>query len=579
MRRANEEKDYFELERRAYRRTLLLIVITTIALILIGRMVFLQSEREVKKIIEEQKMARSALELVKPRMRGLNPEGEIVWNISSESVSVDEDTDTVTFTNTVAEFFDEGEKSVDIKVGTLIYDQNSRNMEMFGGIDLVTSDGLIVETEKVRWFDFYQKFVFEEGAKIISEEGNVVRANYLQSNRTLDQMEAVGNVRIYIEEFTDEELIERHELTEEKVKLEEFKGVHITAEKAIYDREKQIIVATSRLYEKPFRITSPEGREIDISKYQAKPMPVYFKKKELEVFALHVEAHIKDKWVNAQGDIRGKILPSEPQPREDPALKVMRRKVTYFVSGDVEYFWGEDYARTTTETLVAQKDRFARGGRITYYGKYKEPGKAGLQRALFIEDGVQLWQKSGEWMFQENLLEGVKEKELENVLKQESDISARKIVVFLNRNDLHAAGMVSARQKDRETKADEIIYLDGEKKFVANGNAYFRDRDGQEFFGDQIIYFSDREYIEVNGAGTARIKIPEKYRKDVDEAIARVKGEKVEVENSESEPSKPEARSKESAKSSSSKENEPSTSEKTPPADDDTKEEAIEVKK
>lgn len=524
----NEEKDYELRVRRARRFIFLVSILGVVLFFLLVRYIFIQSEREVRKIIEEQKKARMALELTKPKMRGYNPKGELVWNIEAETVEVDEEKNTVTFKNTKAEFYDEGEKVIDIKVGRLVYDQSSRNMEMSNGIDLVTSDGLVVETKRTKWYDYYQRFVFDQGAKIISEEGNVISADYLQSNRTLDQMEGVGHVTIFIKEFTDKELIKRHKLTEEEVKLEEFKGVHISAEKAIYNREKEIIVATTRLYEKPFRILSPEGKEIDVSIYQRKPTPVFFKKQELEVYAVHVEAHIKDKWVQAMGKVRGRILKSKPRENEDPALKVMREKVTYFLTENVEYFWDEDYVRTLSETIVVQEDRYARGGRITYYGKYQEPGRPGLQKALFIEGGATLWQKSGEWMFEENLLEGIKEEELKKILREEVDISAEKIVVFLNRNDLHAAGRVSARQRDREVKADEIIYYDSEKKFIANGNAYFRDRDGQEFFGDQIIYFSDREDIEVNGAGTARIKIPEKYRKDVDDALARIRGEKKE---------------------------------------------------
>ena len=65
-----------------------------------------------------------------------------------------------------------------------------------------------------------------------------------------------------------------------------------------------------------------------------------------------------------------------------------------------------------------------------------------------------------------------------------------------------------------------------DKKFIANGNAHFIDKEAQEFYGQQIIYFSNSEDIEVNGSGTATIKIPEKYRKDIDRALERVKGKK-----------------------------------------------------
>jgi len=524
----SNEKDYLEYERKVRFRLLLSFLLGLLVILGIVQLVFRLSDREIQRIIEEQKEARLALELEKPRLRGFSPEGELVWNISAEGLSVDEEKHIVTFNSTTAEFFDKGELAMTIRVGTLVYDQNSRNMEMYGNIDLKTAEGITVETSKIRWLDSYRKFIFEEGAKIITKEGNVISANYIQSNRTLDQMEGVGNVRVFIKEFKEEELIRKHELTEEKVQLEEFKNITITAEKAIYDRQREIVVGSSRLYEKPFRITTPDGKEVDVAKYQKKPTPVFFKKKELEVYANHVEAHIKDKWVTAVGNVRGKILPSKPGPREDPALKVMRKMTTYFQTEEVEYFWGEDYVRTLSPATVAQRGRFAKGGRLTYYGNYVEPGKQEKQKALFIEGGASLWQKSGEWMFKENLLEGIKEEELQKVMKAEVKLSAEKIVVFLNRNDLHAVGFVTAKQKDREARAHEIIYYDSDKRFVANGDAFYRDKDGQEFFGDQIIYYTEKEDIEVNGSSAATVKIPEKYRKDLDKAISRIKGEKAE---------------------------------------------------
>jgi len=529
-----DNQDYLRAERRAQRLRLITVLAVAIGGYLLVTYIFHQSKLEVQRILERQGAARYTLELETPRMRGYDTEGNMVWNIEAEAVTLDEDKNIVTFTDTTAEFYDKGEKALDVSVGTLIYNRDTRNMEMFHELKIHTSDNLTVDTTRVRWLDYYQKFIFPEGATLRSEEGNYVKSDYLQSNKALDQLEAVGHVTIYIAEFTDEELIKKHELTEEEVNLKEFKKITITAEKAIYDRKKQVVVGTSRLYDKPFRITSPDGKVIDVAKFQKEPAQVFFSKKELAVTANHIETHIKDKWVRGYGAIRGKIHPSEPRPGEDKPLQVMRKKTTWFSSEDVEYWWGKDYARTNSRTVVVQKDRLAAADSITYYGQYEEPGRPGRQKALFVEGHGKLWQKSGDWMFDEGLLEGVKQEKLQNTLKLETDIEGDRMVLFLNRNDLHAVGGVRAVQKERVVRADELLYFDREKKFIANGNVHFVDKDGQEFYGEQIIYFSDREDIEVNGAGTATIKIPKKYRGDIDRALARIKGEK--TPESESEP-------------------------------------------
>ncbi len=150
----------------------------------------------------------------------------------------------------------------------------------------------------------------------------------------------------------------------------------------------------------------------------------------------------------------------------------------------------------------------------------------GFQRAMFVEGDIHIWQKNGEWMFDEGLLDDVKEEELQKMLREQSDVQADRMVVFLNRNDFHATGNVLAQQENRVIRGDEVLYTDENKEFIANGNAYFRDKEGQEFYGQQIIYFSEAEDIEVNGSSTATIKIPPKYREDVDRALSRIRGKK-----------------------------------------------------
>ena len=115
--------------------------------------------------------------------------------------------------------------------------------------------------------------------------------------------------------------------------------------------------------------------------------------------------------------------------------------------------------------------------------------------------------------------------------------------------------------KSNPQKADE------NKKFIANGNAYFVDKEGQEFYGQQIIYFSEAEDIEVNGASTATIKIPDKYRDDVDRALSRIKGKRAEEEEPEEAASQGEATAGD----------ETETAEATEPAPQDDEDKAVVV--
>ena len=533
-----KERERYALRERRMERLRLALVIIAIALLgVLVRYIFVQSNLEVQRILEQQRAERYTLQLETPKMKGFNVKGEKVWEIGAESVSIDESRNIVTFLNTTATFYDEGEESLSASVGRLEYNRDTRNMELMEGIEMRTVDDVDVLTSRVVWLDYYQRFIFPEGAKLVTQEGNYIKSDYMQSDKKLDHLEAVGHVFVWVSEMKDMTLIEKHDLTREDVDLKEFKNVTIAAEKLLYDRKQQVILATSRFYSKPFRVMSPQGQEVKIEDYQPEASQLFFKKKEVELFANHLEVHVDEKWARATGNIKGEILPSKGNPNEDKALRVMRRERTWFTTDDVDYYWGEDYVRTYAPTTIVQNERLAKAHEVTYFGKYRESGVPGTQRAMFIEGGIQVWQKSGEWMFDEELLEEVKEEELKKMFREESDISADRMVVFLNRNDFHAAGDVMARQENRTVRADEILYTDGDKKFIANGNAYFVDKEGQEFYGQQIIYFSEAEDIEVNGASTATIKIPEKYRDDVDRALSRIKGKKKsEPEDEESAP-------------------------------------------
>ncbi len=531
MRPPNDTREREQFARRERRGARLRIVLETLALVLfmlLVLVVFRLSDREVQRILERQRAERYTLQLETPEMKGFNVEGEKVWDIQAETVTVDEAKDLVTFINTTANFYDEGEPSLTAKVGKLEYNRDSRNMEMSEGLEMRTADDVDVVTTRVIWYDYYQRFVFPEGAKLLTEDGNYVQTDYMQSDKNLDHIEAVGHVFLWVAKLEDQKLFERHDLVKQELKLEDFKRVTMTAEKLLYDRKKQIILATSRFHNRPFRVVGPDGKEVRISDYEPDPRQLFFKRKEVEVFANHIEVHVDSEWMKAIGNIKGTILPSEPKPNEDKALQVMRKERTWFTTEDVEYYWSDDYVRTFARTTIVQENRLAEADEAVYFGYYRQTGMPGTQRALFIEGGVRVWQKSGKWMFEENLLDAVKEEELKKILQEESDISCDRMVVFLNRNDFHAAGNVRAKQENRLVRADEVLYTDSEKKFVANGNAYFVDKENQEFYGQQILYYSDSEDIEVNGAGTVTVKIPPKYLEDIDQALKRIKGEKKE---------------------------------------------------
>ncbi len=196
-------------------------ILAVILAAVLVRVVFVGSDREVQRILERQRAERYTLELSTPKMKGFNVEGQKAWEIEAQSVSVDETRNLVTFLDSTATFFDEGEKSLSAKVGRLEYNRETRNMELLEGIEMRTVDNVDVLTSRVVWLDYYQRFIFPQGAKLLTQEGNYIKSSYMQSDRKLDHLEAVGHVFVWVSEMKDLTLIEKHELTREEVNLKE----------------------------------------------------------------------------------------------------------------------------------------------------------------------------------------------------------------------------------------------------------------------------------------------------------------------------------------------------------------------
>ena len=106
MESPNGRERFARMERRRARTRLITALVCTAAFIVLVRVIFFFSDREVKVILDRQKLGRATLELRKPQMKGFNTEGQKVWEIESEHLSLDESTNEITFNKTTATFFD-----------------------------------------------------------------------------------------------------------------------------------------------------------------------------------------------------------------------------------------------------------------------------------------------------------------------------------------------------------------------------------------------------------------------------------------------------------------------------------------
>lgn len=461
------------------------------------------------------------------RMSVIDNRGNLSMEITGSSVTLSSDQRKATFKDAEAKYFEHGAVSLEISAGQIEYDTQTEDFHLTRGdaataLRITTRDGWTVDSEEVEWRQFKEdavtsrgqrppSFRFPQGVNISSRDGNLITASYMQADHSLNYMEFVGNFKGNIRSLDDTQFITERDLTRvEDLKLKDIENIDVAAEQVIYDKRSQVVLATSRFYDRAFQIRDFDGNIVRPEKYQPEPQQVLFRKTEATILADHIEAHIASKWAESFGNITMIVPPSEIKASDDKALREMRQFETRIVAGDIEYFWGKDHVITHDRTIVQQEDRRAEADRITYWG---------AQKMVLLDGGVLLAQGSGDWLTDAELI-NVKDQDQSRMLRGYTEVFSDKAVVYLNNNDFIASGGVQARQDNRETSADTIVYQDEIKRLTAKGNVKFRDIDGQTFLGNALIYHNESEYMQVEGGSIASIRLPARFANDINRTIA-----------------------------------------------------------
>ncbi len=535
----------------AFLRNLLVTALLVAAYIGI-RYVFKRSDEEIA-AIKARPESEVYLSVDKPiAMTVINDDGELAMKIEGSSVTLSKDQEQASFKDAKAEYFENGESSLTFEAGTVEYNTRTEDFTIFGGykgadsFKIETRDGMAVQAPRVEWRRFKEaatpasrekrapSFRFPNGVEVTSRDGNRLSSAYMQADRELTYMEFVGNVRGDVASLQDTQFITERDLTDVKeLKLEDFEKLVISAEQVIYDKKNQVVLATSRYYDRAFKVKDFEGQIIDIGQYQTTPQQVKFSKEDVTVATNHLEAHIARKWAECYGNIGMVIKPSPPKKfGEDKAVQAMRKYETRIQAGDIEYFWGRDCVISHSRAAVIQADRRAEADKLTYWGGSIEPQYAGTEYAekmVLLDGNIVMAQGSGDWLFQEGLVD-IKDHDQQRLVGAYSEMYADKAVMYLNNNDFIASGTVWLRQDNREIQAGTIVYQDLIKRLTAKENVKFKDKDGTTLVGSSLVYDNENSVMKLEGGATATIRLPAKYANDINRAVAESREEPVPAE-------------------------------------------------
>ncbi|MCB1187182.1 LPS export ABC transporter periplasmic protein LptC [bacterium] len=474
-------------------------------------------------------------------MSVVDDSGQLSMKITGDSVKLTTDQKTAEFENADAEYFEDGKLSIAMHAGKLTYDTQTEDF-VLDTLNIETSDGMHIEAPFVEWRRVKDarlvtkpnaakvpSFRFPQGVYVENkQDGNSIRANYMQADKELRYMEFVGKVEGSVSELSDTQFIEERELTDVgELNLEDIKTLGFKAEEVIYDMNNQVIVASTRLYDRRFNVRDMDGRDVRIEDFQKDsngeplpPTPLTFTKEEITITCHHLEAHIGKKWLSCVGEIEMLVPPSEPKPDDDNALRVVKRYETRIASNEIEYFWGRDYILTHSRTRVEQEDRLALADRITYWGD---------QKMVLLNGAVTMVQGDGSWLVEEDLI-SVDNHDMERAVRAYMELSMDRAVVYLNNNDFIASGDVYMKQDERETHADTLVYQDEDKRITADGNVKFVDKDSQTLLCNSLVFHKNSDFIEIQGGMSATLRIPAKFANDINKALAETREKEVPAE-------------------------------------------------
>jgi lipopolysaccharide export system protein LptA len=525
-------------EKRLQRRELLRGIARNVLLVLLIAgasfgvdYIFLRSETEVQRVKTRPDSPHYLIVENQMGMKEVNDDGELAMEITGESVTLSQDQRTAVFKGAKATYYEGGRVSLTMKAGEITYDTQTEDFVLKDGLDILTSDGMSVQADEVIWrrakspaaqrvaanITQVPAFAFPKGVNVRSRDGNTLQSSYMQADRELQYMEFVGNVRGDVASLQDTTFIEERGLTDlDEIKLEDVEKLSFEAEQVIYDKRKQVMLATSRFYDRSFQVMDPDGRSVKVEDYQPLQRQVTFSKEDITIRCNHIEAHIGRKWASAVGNIEMQMRPSQPkQFGEDRALQVLRRFTTSIRTDELEYFWGRDYVAVHSRARVEQDDRLAVADRLTYWG---EPDK----KMVLLDGNIAIVSGSGSWMFEEDLIE-VDNHDMRRAVESYSELMGDRAVIYLANNDFIASGNVQIRQDERDVVADTIVYEDEIKRITAQGNVKFRDKDGQTFLCGGLVFHKQTEFLEVKGGAMADILLPAKFANDINRAIAEAR--------------------------------------------------------
>ena len=121
--------------------------------------------------------------------------GRKIWELTSEHIEVDVDTQDVTMQGITGHFYAEDGKVAELKAESGVYGGKSKDIKLTGGIVVTYSDGAILVSKEMEWKSQEEILTALGDVKSVRED-LLITADKIESSDSFNKIKAVGHAHL-----------------------------------------------------------------------------------------------------------------------------------------------------------------------------------------------------------------------------------------------------------------------------------------------------------------------------------------------------------------------------------------------
>lgn len=121
--------------------------------------------------------------------------GRKLWDLTSEHIEVDVDTQDVTMQGITGHFYAEDGKVAELKADGGVYGGKSRDVKLAGNIVITYSDGAILTSKELEWKNKEEILTALGDVKSVRED-LLITADKIESSESFNKVKAIGHAHL-----------------------------------------------------------------------------------------------------------------------------------------------------------------------------------------------------------------------------------------------------------------------------------------------------------------------------------------------------------------------------------------------